>query len=208
MSDVTTTTQPRRPMTRLILAGAVVALALAGAALPAAAAQPGSAPPVSASTAGASTAVANGATAADRTHGADRSDNDQRRVPRLVTQWAEAWKAAAAEDLAALFTTRGTYQDFAFGATFSGRAEIAEWVRITHSSIADLDIDITDAFRAGDRISVRWTFSGQIIGAPQPFSVPVSTVMEISRGKISYNGDYYNLAEVLAQSGLPADTTF
>ena len=59
--------------------------------------------------------------------------------------------------------------------------------------------------RAGDRISFRFTFSGHIIGAPTPFSVPASPVMELEGAKIAYSGDYYNLADVLHQSGLPAD---
>lgn len=177
---------------RLIVAATVAALAVSGASVPAASAKATNGPSV----------LVRAVTATG-----DRSSAAQRRVPRLVTQWARAWNTAAADDLASLFTARATYSDFAFGATFTGRAEIAEWVRITHRSIDNLDVEVTDAFRTSDRIAVRWTFSGQIVGAPKPFSVPASTVMEIRRGKITYNGDYYNLAEVLRQSGLPSDAT-
>lgn len=194
-------TPVRRPRlsVRLIVGAAITALAITGASVPAAAAP---------STSGPSVVVTGGPTTAGPTLSSDTSYDDHRRVPPLVTRWAKAWNIAAADDLASLFTARAAYQDFAFGATFAGRPAIAEWVRITHRSIDNLNVEVDDAFRVGDRISVRWTFSGQIVGAPKPFSVPVSTVMEIRRGRISYDGDYYNLAEVLRQSGLPADTTF
>lgn len=183
----------------LILGAALVILAFSGTFISAAAAPAAAASPI---------VVVSGPVPAGAAQPAHTSYTRPRPVPPLVNNWARAWNAGAADELASHFTSTATYQDFAFGASFTGRGEIAEWVRITHGAIGNLHVEVTDAFHAGDRISVRWTFSGQIVGAPKPFSVPASTVMELRRGKISANGDYYNLADVLRQSGLPADTNF
>ncbi|MGW7549149.1 hypothetical protein ACWGKQ_49750 [Streptomyces sp. NPDC054770] len=52
------------------------------------------------------------------------------------------------------------------------------------------------------------TFSGQLLNAPKPFSVPVATILRLRGNKILANDDYYNMKDVLIQSGLPADTVF
>lgn len=103
----------------------------------------------------------------------------------------------------ALFTNDGIYQDFSLDYRFTGRAEIAQFVETSGRNVTGLHVTVTDAFRTGDRVGVRFVFSGQINGAPRAFSVPVFTVMELKGNKITYDGDYYNRLEVLRQSGLP-----
>jgi steroid delta-isomerase-like uncharacterized protein len=127
------------------------------------------------------------------------------RIPRLVRQWADAWNTNDPQQMAALFTRDGVYEDFAFGARFTGREGVASWVTITWTALDEVEVDVTDTFRTADRISIRWTFRGQIAGAPRPFAVPASSVLELRNGRIAYAGDYYNLAEVLKQSGLPPE---
>ncbi|WP_456789883.1 nuclear transport factor 2 family protein [Cellulomonas sp. P5_C5] len=126
----------------------------------------------------------------------------------LAEQWAEAWNTQDDAALAALFTTSGTYQDHAFQTSFTGPDGVASWAQITHDGVADVHAAVDEIVATPDRAVVRWTFSGQLVGAPTPFAVPAVTYIEISDGKISALADYYNRADVLAQSGLPADTVF
>lgn len=135
------------------------------------------------------------------------------RVPRLIRQWARAWETGDAELMASLFTSDGSYTDHAFQATFRGREGIAQWVVITLDSIADPRAAITDVVRGSDRAAVRWTFTGTFITqdpfAPvadvrgRSFSVPAVSWFTFSRGRISTVEDYYNLADLMRQLGLP-----
>ena len=133
-------------------------------------------------------------------------------VPRVVQRWADAWNAADPERMAALFTADGVYEDFAFQARFQGRDGVALWVSITTASIRDARVELVDAFRAGDRAAARWIFSGTDTGAfardlpptGKSFSVPVASLFELEGRLIRRVGDYYNLADLLRQIGLPA----
>lgn len=127
------------------------------------------------------------------------------RAPRLVQQWAQAWNTNDPQQMAALFTRDGVYQDFAFHARFTGREGVASWVGITWTALDEVEVEVTDSFRTPDRVSIRWVFRGHIAGAPRSFAVPASSVMELRRGRIAYHADYYNLADVLRQSGLPPE---
>lgn len=149
-----------------------------------------------------------------RTVLADGGGNAQRdrRVPPIVQQWADAWNAQAPAQMAALFTADGVYEDFAFEAQFQGQQGVALWVSITTASIRDVKVEIIDAFRRGDRAAVTWRFSGTDIGAIAPdlpptgkfFSVPATSFFELDGPLISRVSDYYNLATLLRQIGLPA----
>lgn len=81
-------------------------------------------------------------------------------------------------------------------------------MNFTRSVVPDARIEVLDAFRAGDRIAVRWTFSGTPDADFAPgvtgrsFSVPGSSVFELQGREIQRVSDYYNLADLNAQIGL------
>lgn len=134
--------------------------------------------------------------------------DSENRLPRTVMEWEAAWNGGDPQQLAALFVRDARYTDHAFGATFTGSDGIARWSSITAESIDDAQIDVHSAQRRGRHVEVRWTFSGHLVGAPTPFSVPAVTLQGMKGQLIVTNDDYYDLAELLRQSGLPADTTF
>ncbi len=138
---------------------------------------------------------------------------DRGPAPRAVREWAAAWNTGDAGRMAALFTEDGAYEDHAFQVEFRGRDGIAQWVEITAGSIDDARVEVHEAFRHGDRIAVEWTFSGEdtaggLAGQPptgKSFSVPAASFFEVEGNKIRRVEDYYNLADLLRQLGLPAD---
>lgn len=140
------------------------------------------------------------------------SDRHDAGIPPVVTAWAEAWNSSDPQKMAALFTKDGVYQDNAFQGTMRGTKGVADWVTMTAQTIGDARVDIVDAFRDGDRIAVRWKFSGTETGdftkeypaTGKSFTVPAVTVMDLEGDKIQHLTDTYNLADLLRQSGLPA----
>ncbi|MBQ0951254.1 nuclear transport factor 2 family protein [Streptomyces coelicoflavus] len=138
---------------------------------------------------------------------ADTADASARsgRVPRIAAAWHSAWTGEDPNALAGLFTKDGTLVDLSVPYTSHGREEIAEFKAITERLIPDADLEITDAFRSGDRVLIRTDYSGTLPGASRPFKVQMATVLELRHGKIAVNTDYYDRATMLRQSGLPAD---
>ncbi|XKK61369.1 ester cyclase [Streptomyces sp. ARC32] len=138
---------------------------------------------------------------------ADTADASARsgRGPRIAAAWHSAWTGEDPNALADLFTKDGTLVDLSVPYTSHGREEIAEFKAITERLIPDADLEITDAFRSGDRVVIRTDYSGTLPGASKSFKVQMATVLELRHGKIAINTDYYDRATMLRQSGLPAD---
>lgn len=135
-----------------------------------------------------------------------RNQNHQT-VPRIARDWADAWNSSDTTFLATLFTKNGVYVDYALGKTMIGHEEITGWKVGTDQRIADVHVTVLNAFESGDHVAIEATYAGHVNGAPTPFAVPITTVLDLDHGKIASNHDNYSLSSVLAQSGLPADTT-
>ncbi|WP_433796408.1 nuclear transport factor 2 family protein [Actinoplanes sp. CA-252034] len=125
----------------------------------------------------------------------------------IVTAWEQAWSGTDPARLGRLFTADGVYTDHAIGVTMNGRDQISGWKQRTDQMISDVQVRVLRSFRSGNHITIESIYSGHIKGAPTPFAVPICTVLDLRHGKIAKNQDYYSLASVLAQSGLPADWT-
>jgi len=142
----------------------------------------------------------NGPAFADRGQPAHR-DGD------IVAEWASAWSGTDPQALAKLFTSDATYTDLALNVVSVGRDGVATWKQRTDLLISDVHVTVVESFRSGDHIAVETVYSGHVHGAPTPFAVPTTTILELRRGLITRDRDYYNLATLLAQSGLPATWT-
>jgi steroid delta-isomerase-like uncharacterized protein len=131
----------------------------------------------------------------------------EQRLPRIATEWADAWNSGDPRRLADLFAEDARYTDHAFDAVFTGRDGVAQWATITAQGVTDATVEIRTAFRKGRSVAISWTFTGRLAGAPAPFSVPAVTLLELRGGEIVTDEDFYDLSDVLRQSGLPADWT-
>ncbi|MFE2477991.1 nuclear transport factor 2 family protein [Streptomyces sp. NPDC059389] len=129
--------------------------------------------------------------------------------PGIVTDWARAWNGTEPQALGALFTADGVYTDEAVGVTFRGRKEISGWKARADALIAGVHVTVRSTRVEGDRITVRSVYAGHLKGAPKPFAVPMTTVLDLDGNhcRLASDQDHYSLAAVLAQSGLPADWT-
>jgi ketosteroid isomerase-like protein len=135
--------------------------------------------------------------------------HDTRNAPIIdvATAWASAWSGTDPHALARLFTSDATYTDLAVQVVREGQDGVVEWKRRTDRLIADVRVTVNASFRSGDQVAIETTYAGHIHGAPTPFAVPATTILRLRHGLIASDRDYYNLATVLAQSGLPLTWT-
>lgn len=134
-------------------------------------------------------------------------------VPPIVAHWAAAWETGDGAAMAALFTEDGLYEDLAFEGYSKGREQTGQWVAITVDTLTEIRAEITGAQEAGDRIGFEWVFSGRQTGPLFPdiapsgreFRVRATTTFVMDGDLIRRDSDYYNLATVFRQLGLPAD---
>lgn len=126
-------------------------------------------------------------------------------LPEIATAWAAAWTGTDPNALGALFAADAAYTDEAIGVTMTGREQIAGWKARTDAMIDGVGVAVTGAQRTGDRVRIEGVYSGHLKGAPTPFAVAIVTLLDLRGDQITADRDLYNLSDVLAQSGLPAD---
>lgn len=149
--------------------------------------------------AGCTTAAVETSTAAEQSSGHE--------VPQIARAWLDAWKSSDPNRLAALFTEDAVYTDRAADKVSHGQDGVATWHQGTHKLIPNVDFQLLDAFGTGDRVAIEGLYSGQIQGAPHPFALHMATVLQLRGDRIASDTDYYNLADLLRESGLPPTWT-
>ena len=126
---------------------------------------------------------------------------------QLASAWIAAWRGSDPHQLAALFTGDAVYTDRGVDKSSYGPGGIAAWQANTHKLIPNVHGTLVDTFRSGGQMLIETIYSGQINGAPHPFAVHMATVLRLRGSKIVTDTDYYNLADLLRQSGLPPTWT-
>ena len=124
-------------------------------------------------------------------------------TPRIARAWVEAWTGDDPAALGALFTEDATYRDTAVMKSSRGRAAITAWKRGTGELIPGASFRLDHAFRQAESAATVGTYSGRIVSAPEAFSVPMVAVLQLHGARVVTDTNYYNLTEVLRQSGLP-----
>lgn len=133
-------------------------------------------------------------------------------VPSIVERWMNAWNAQDPDAMSALFIPEGKYEDLAFKVSARGQKGVATWVKISSDHIPDLRGEVLDAFQSGDRVGVRWIFSGTprmlgpVQGTGKSYRLTVLTILEMNGGDIASASDCYNLADMLQQIEIPLNS--
>ncbi len=134
-------------------------------------------------------------------------------VPPIVAHWVAAWEAGDGTGVAALFTEDGLYEDLAFEAYNVGHEEVGQWVTITTHALSAIRAEVVHVVQGDGRIAFEWVFSGEQTG-PFPgdipatgraFSVRALSTFEMEGDLIRHASDFYNLATLFRQLGLPVD---
>src|SRR5262249_6001459 len=120
-------------------------------------------------------------------------------------KWIDGWNSRDAEKLVAAFTPDGVYRDVTFDLTKKGSAELRELHKFFHEAVSGLYVKLVAAHVCGGHGTIEWLFGGTDVGVyktGKPFEVPGVSVIEVRKGRISRNLDYYDAATIMKQVGL------
>ena len=128
--------------------------------------------------------------------------------------YLDAWNAHDAAADARCMADDAVYEDVALGRLLHGPSEIAAFVREATRSSSDFRFETVSFFSAGCEYVNEWIMSGtndrELRGVPptgRSFRVREASIGKLNAsGRIVENRDYYNLAELLTQLGLPTVT--
>ena len=137
-------------------------------------------------------------------------------LPPPLAEWAAAVYSGDVDQVLALFTEDGVWEEVAIGLNAQGPDEIGAHLDRLFTAVPDLSFDVSNGFVAGDRAVVEWTVSGtyssEFPGLPpaagQHFSFRGASVFELADGKIQHYTEYWDAYVFLVQLGaLPAPAT-
>ncbi|WP_436493810.1 ester cyclase [Actinokineospora sp. HUAS TT18] len=131
---------------------------------------------------------------------------------RLVARLFDTFNSRDVEAFAACYAEDAVMRDMAIGKTFTGRAEIAEFLRVWLAASPDSHIAVGEPIVSGDRAAVTWNGTGTLTGdfAHIPGAVYGSkvdqhavTVLRFGPdGLIAEHFDYYDMFGLLQQMGI------
>jgi len=134
-------------------------------------------------------------------------------LPPVLAEWAAAVNSGDVDQVLALFTDDGLWEEVAIGLAARGPDEIGAHLERLFMAVPDITFDVTSSFVAGDRAVAEWTVSGtyssDFPGLPpaagQRFSFRGASVFELANGKITRYTEYWDAYIFLVQLGaLPA----
>src|SRR5215212_6994834 len=134
-------------------------------------------------------------------------------LPPLITEWAAAVNSGDVDQVLALFTDDGLWEEVAIGLAARGPDEIGTHLERLFTAVPDITFDVTSGFVSDNRAVAEWTVSGtyssDFPGLPpaagQRFSFRGASVFELADGKITRYTEYWNAYIFLVQLGaLPA----
>ena len=124
--------------------------------------------------------------------------------------YLDAWNAHDPAAVARCMADDAIYEDIALGRVLHGPSEIASFVDEATRASSNFRFEQVSLFTAGSDYATEWIMTGtndrELPGVPatgRSFRVRGASVGKLdTRGRISENRDYYNLAEMFAQLGI------
>ena len=133
----------------------------------------------------------------------------------FLDRYLDAWNAHDPAAVARHMAASAIYEDVALGRVLHGPSEIAKFVDEATRSSSDFRFEVVSLFTEGNNYANEWVMLGTndraLPGVPatgRSFHVRGASVGTLdSNGLIVENRDYYNLAELLTQLGVPTSAT-
>lgn len=128
----------------------------------------------------------------------------------LLFEWARCWTEKDGAAFSRLFGPGAIYEDMALPHRNEGNAAVDEFFTMTIAAFPDFNVQVHRAAGNEHTVAGEWTMTGTHMGdAPgQPatgktFRVNGSSVIQVQDGLIVHHRDYWDLATMNRQLGLP-----
>jgi steroid delta-isomerase-like uncharacterized protein len=127
----------------------------------------------------------------------------------VIGQWADAWNAHDPDQLAALYTPDGVYEEIPTNTVAHGADAVRAFAVANFAAFSDIRVQPQAAFQGDDWAVLQALFAGpctgQLPGLPagagQPFSIPFATIFRMRDGRIEHNTDHFDLYALRIQIG-------
>jgi steroid delta-isomerase-like uncharacterized protein len=130
-------------------------------------------------------------------------------LEKVVKDYYIAWNSYDVEKIISFFTDDCVYESLASGLVNRGKKQLGDYTKATFSWSPDLKFEMKSFFGTDNWIGTEWLMTGTHVGdlpgiraTNKRFSIRGTSVIELRKGKISRNSDYWNIMTFLQQVGL------
>jgi steroid delta-isomerase-like uncharacterized protein len=123
----------------------------------------------------------------------------------ILDAWAAAWSSGSSENVAALFTEDGVYEDVPFEERVTGRAAIAEYAEGYFDSAQDVVLRVESAVAIPNGYVVQWRDEYTFAATGGRVSYRGMSILEVADGELAREVAYYDRATITAQEGGSCD---
>jgi steroid delta-isomerase-like uncharacterized protein len=128
----------------------------------------------------------------------------------MLGEYMLAWNSHDVDKILSFFTDDCVYEDLGIGVVSKGKKELTGFVNSSLVGVPDVKFQVKSVFVAGDWVGSEYVMSGTFVHSTIPampatgktFSIRCASILQLRKGKISRETDYYNLATLLQQIGL------
>jgi steroid delta-isomerase-like uncharacterized protein len=139
------------------------------------------------------------------------STETQSAQEQVVEHWGQHWTAHNVDALLSLHTDDAVLEDVARGMTFRGKEQLRAYAEAFFTGYPDVSFELTSRFAAGNHGGAEWIMRGTHLGdrpglpaTGKPVEIRGVSIFDFSEGKIRRCSEYWDMATMLKQLGLPA----
>jgi steroid delta-isomerase-like uncharacterized protein len=139
-----------------------------------------------------------------------KEEKDVMDTKKMMNECIAGWNSHDITKIISFFTEDGIYEDAATGITYKGKKEITTYLNSLFMDIPDWKLELKSLFDSGEWVGSEIVTSGTHAHSSTPgihatgrtFSLPGTTIIQLFKGKIIRQSEYYNYASFLRQLGL------
>jgi len=131
-------------------------------------------------------------------------------VEKMMKDYFAAFNSHDVNKFLSFFTDDCVYEDAALGVVWHGKKELNGVINSVFTNVPDLKHEMKSAFGAGDWAGSEWVGTGThfhssnsaVPATGKHSSVRGASIIEMRKGKISRNTDYWDRVTFMQQIGL------
>ncbi|MGD0328811.1 MAG: ester cyclase [Nitrososphaeria archaeon] len=131
-------------------------------------------------------------------------------IEKILKDFDAVWNLHDVDKAVSFYTDECVLEDLGLGVVCHGKEELAALFKRTFFDTPDLRCESKLLFNAGNWVAWEWTMTGTRARSSNPsiratgkrFSVRGVSIIEVYRGKINRETDYYNALTLYQQLGL------
>jgi steroid delta-isomerase-like uncharacterized protein len=131
-------------------------------------------------------------------------------IKKLIDDYVSAVNAHDVNKAGSFWADDGIYENWGQEIVKRGKKELADFLNTSFAELPGIKMEVKSVFQAGDWVGMERVDSGTFAHSHIPampatgkiFSIRIASIIQLHKGKIIRQSDYYNAVTFMQQVGL------